>query len=74
MPLCLGMVAVMLVGPGADCKVYYDYNYRVVPGSISRQQQEAPASPAWLLPHLGDTAEHGAVIDYYDPEEEFGER
>ena len=73
MPLCLGMVAVMLVGPGADSKVYYDYNYRVVPGSISRQQQEAPASPAWLLPHLGDS-ETGAVIDYYDPEEEFGER
>ena len=63
----------MLWGPGADSKVYYDYNYRVLPSSISRQQQEAPASPAWLLPHLGDTAQPEAVIDYYDPEE-FGER
>ena len=65
----------------AESKVYYDYNYRVLPAPITRQRssesRQGQASshsrsrPSWLPPP-GQKDEY--VIDYYDPEEEFGER
>ena len=65
----------------AESKVYYDYSYRVLPAPVTRQRssesRQGQASshsrsrPSWLPPP-GQKDEY--VIDYYDPEEEFGER
>ena len=64
----------------AEAKVYYDYNYRVLPAVSSRQRgAESRQSSAhsrsrasWVAPPAHRDSEY--VIDYYDPEEEFGER
>ena len=66
---------------GAESKVYYDYNYRVLPAPVSTRRSSdsrgqasshSRARPAWLPPPGQRSEEY--VIDYYDPEEEFGER
>ena len=66
---------------GAESKVYYDYNYRVLPAPASTRRSSdsggqasshSRARPSWLPPPGQRSEEY--VIDYYDPEEEFGER
>ena len=75
-------------------KVYYDYNYRVLPPVQQQQhisdrsyhqregavfsnsnQQSDQSIPvlSWLFPPTS-TSSSEVVLDYYDPEEEFGER
>jgi len=75
--VCSGLLLLASVSLGSESKVYYDYNYRVLPAPVRQRPSESRQSsshsrsrPSWLPAAHRDEY----VIDYYDPEEEFGER
>ena len=75
--LVSGLLLLASVSLGSESKVYYDYNYRVLPAPVRQRPSESRQTssqsrsrPTWLPAAHRDEY----VIDYYDPEEEFGER